>query len=82
MFVISCLYSLFSLFVSSEEIGGSPDGAIVVFNKGEGGYYCHRIPYLFKTRTNNLIALGEYPSFSLTSSLSHSFLLYYLFYFS
>ena len=30
-----------------------------VFVKGEGGYYCHKIPYLYRTTNNVLIALAE-----------------------
>ena len=36
-----------------------PSGAIQVFVRGEGGYYCHKIPYLFRTMSNVLIALAE-----------------------
>lgn len=32
---------------------------ITVFKKGEAGYYCHKIPYLFVTVKNTLLALAE-----------------------
>lgn len=41
-------------------VNASPrDGSIVVFQKGEGQYYCHKIPYLLRTQKNVLIALAE-----------------------
>jgi hypothetical protein len=36
-----------------------PDTSVVVFAKGEAGYYCHKIPYLFRTQSGSLIALAE-----------------------
>ena len=36
----------------------APSDAVLVFTKGEGGYYCHKIPYLLKTQSNVLIALA------------------------
>lgn len=41
-------------------VNASPrEGSIVVFQKGEGQYYCHKIPYLLRTQKNVLIALAE-----------------------
>lgn len=37
----------------------APSGSVVVFSKGEGGYYCHKIPYLLRTSANTLIAMAE-----------------------
>ncbi len=39
--------------------GKSPTDSVLVFQKGEGGYYCHKIPYLFRTVSNVLIAMAE-----------------------
>lgn len=39
--------------------GTAPADAVRVFVKGEGGYYCHKIPYLYRTANNVLIALAE-----------------------
>jgi hypothetical protein len=36
-----------------------PRDSVLVFGKGEGGYYCHKIPYLLRTKNNVLIALAE-----------------------
>jgi hypothetical protein len=40
-------------------IAKRPLTSTVVFSKGEGGYYCHRIPYLLRTLSGSLIALAE-----------------------
>eukprot|EP01031_Cornospumella_fuschlensis_P025205 gene25205-30446_t len=48
---------LFSLLIIAHAV--APDGSVVVFTKGEGGYYCHKIPYLFSTLNGTLIALAE-----------------------
>jgi sialidase-1 len=37
----------------------APLGSVVVFEKGEGGYYCHKIPYLTRTHNNALLAFAE-----------------------
>ncbi len=37
----------------------APVNSVVVFAKGEGGYYCHKIPYLLVTASNTLIAFAE-----------------------
>ena len=37
----------------------APEGSVVVFAKGEGGYYCHKIPYLLVTKSNSLLAFAE-----------------------
>ncbi len=39
--------------------GKAPFDSTVVFVKSEGGYYCHKIPYLLKTSQGTLIALAE-----------------------
>ena len=38
---------------------GPPSGAVKVFERGEGGYYCHKIPYLYRTSNGVFIALAE-----------------------
>jgi hypothetical protein len=45
--------------VAGTTIKTSPTDAVTVFVKGEGGYYCHKIPYLYRTANNVLIALAE-----------------------
>ena len=37
----------------------APEGSSVIFSKGEGGYYCHKIPVLFRTHANTLLAFAE-----------------------
>lgn len=37
----------------------APSDAVKVFVKGEGGYYCHKIPYLYRTINGVFIALAE-----------------------
>lgn len=37
----------------------APRNAVVVFEKGEGGYFCLKIPYLFRTLVGTLIAMSE-----------------------
>ncbi len=37
----------------------APPDSTLVFAKGEGGYYCHKIPYMLRTMTNVLVALAE-----------------------
>jgi sialidase-1 len=37
----------------------APMNSVLVFEKGEGGYYCHKIPYLLLTAKNTLIAFAE-----------------------
>lgn len=37
----------------------APVDSTVVFVKSEGGYYCHKIPYLLRTSNGTLIALAE-----------------------
>jgi hypothetical protein len=56
-----CFLVLFLLqWVWSDELleTTSPENAVLVFDKGEGGYFCHKIPYLFNTKAQTLIALG------------------------
>ncbi len=62
------ILSLFYLTVQAE----APDDAVLVFNKGEEGYYCHRIPYLFHTQSHTLIALGKSNNLSLSLMISLS----------
>lgn len=41
-------------------VDASPkEGSVIVFQKGEGQYYCHKIPYLLRTQKNVLIAFAE-----------------------
>ena len=40
-------------------IAKAPLDSTIVFAKGEGGYYCHKIPYLLTTSDNTLIAFAE-----------------------
>lgn len=37
----------------------APLDSVLVFNRGEGGYYCHKIPYLLRTLSNVLLAFAE-----------------------
>jgi hypothetical protein len=74
---MAMIWSLFILLFGfgrgEETLLSSPEHAVLVFNKGEGGYFCHKIPYLFHTQANTLIALGPLPHSSLLiSSLTHS----------
>ena len=59
--VILTLFPLlrYALLLPSSVEAVAPPGAVVVFERGEGGYYCHKIPYLFRTSSNTLIALAE-----------------------
>lgn len=54
---ISRCIALLSLLCVSQ--AGAPNDASVIFERGEGGYYCHKIPYLYRTVSNVLIALAE-----------------------
>jgi hypothetical protein len=58
--VVFLFFLLLQLVWSEEELVEitSPENAILVFDKGEGGYFCHKIPYLFHTKAHTLIALG------------------------
>ena len=40
-------------------LGEAPKDASVVFEKGEGGYFCLKIPYLYRTSQGTLIAMSE-----------------------
>lgn len=55
--MIAILCFLLSLFTAS--YATAPKSSVVVFSKGEGGYYCHKIPYLIHTQRGTLIALAE-----------------------
>ena len=50
------LIALLSLFVAE---GKAPEDAVIVFEKGEGGYYCHKIPYIIQTLSGALVAFAE-----------------------
>lgn len=54
---------LFSVLVFlsalSLNLSVAPIDAVAVFSKGEGGYYCHKIPYLLVTSSNTVIAFAE-----------------------
>jgi sialidase-1 len=52
----ACIISLICLTIAS---GSAPDDATKVFVKGEGGYFCHKIPTLFSTTDNVLLAFAE-----------------------
>ncbi len=39
--------------------GKAPLDSTVVFARSEGGYYCHRIPTLFRTINGTLLAFAE-----------------------
>lgn len=47
---LSCLYA-------AEAI--APVDSVLVFSRGEGGYYCHKIPYLLRTLSGVLLAFAE-----------------------
>lgn len=51
---IASIFALHYAVVST-----APEDALVVFTRGEGGYYCHKIPYLLRTFSGILIALAE-----------------------
>lgn len=51
------LVTIYALLVGVKAT--APSDSVVVFAKGEGGYYCHKIPYLLRTQANTLIALAE-----------------------
>lgn len=53
--ILLCFLINFILTVDSR----APLKSVVVFSAGEGGYYCHKIPYLFRTTLNTLIAFAE-----------------------
>lgn len=48
------------LFVAGKlSLGKAPEDAVLVFEKGEGGYFCLKIPYLYRTSKGTLIAMSE-----------------------
>jgi len=57
--------SFLVLFLSSNIIlavlgsSSAPSDAIKVFVRGEGNYYCHKIPTLYRTSENVLLAFAE-----------------------
>ena len=60
MVLILCvLISLIFLIQNSFVEAVAPKDSVKVFVKGEGGYYCHKIPYLFRTKSNVLLAFAE-----------------------
>mmetsp|Transcript_8571 Transcript_8571/g.12794 ORF Transcript_8571/g.12794 Transcript_8571/m.12794 type:complete len:374 (+) Transcript_8571:32-1153(+) len=50
---------IFTIFLVGFVNCHPPADSVLVFNKGEGGYYCHKIPYLYRTYHGTLIALAE-----------------------
>jgi sialidase-1 len=58
LLIILCMCCTLMSLVSFSQ-AAAPEDASLVFVKGEGGYYCHKIPYLYKTTSNVLIALAE-----------------------
>jgi sialidase-1 len=54
LLVVLCVLKLFDLAAAV-----APASSVLVFEKGEGGYYCHKIPYLLLTSKNSLIAFAE-----------------------
>jgi hypothetical protein len=60
MFVRLLLTVIYFLGVSFHlTVGNRPLDSVVVFAKGEGGYFCHKIPYLYRTSSGTLLALAE-----------------------
>ena len=53
------LFLILLSFIILRGLSERPESSVVVFEKGEGGYYCHKIPYLFETVTGTLVALAE-----------------------
>jgi hypothetical protein len=51
--------AILALTAGAVALAASPPDAVKVFVKGEAGYYCHKIPYLYRTMNNVLIALAE-----------------------
>jgi sialidase-1 len=56
--MIAAIFFLFILSCSTI-IASAPAGSIVVFERGEGGYYCHKIPYIQQTTSGALLAFAE-----------------------
>ena len=56
MLILPAVLSILSLL--SVGISTAPEDAVLVFEKGEGGYYCHKIPYLHRSSSNTVIALA------------------------
>jgi len=50
---------LFLILATSLSAAAAELTPVVVFVKGEAGYYCHKIPYLFLTAGNTLLAFAE-----------------------
>lgn len=47
------------VFILLEGHCKAPPDAVTVFQRGEGGYYCQKIPYLLLSSTGTLIAFAE-----------------------
>lgn len=56
---LTALALLLLPLMSSAAVATRPSDAVQVFAKGEGGYYCLKIPYLYRTSNGTLIALAE-----------------------
>lgn len=53
------LAGLFLSILSLQAWGLAPNNSVVVFTRGEGGYFCHKIPYMLRTLAGTLLALAE-----------------------
>ena len=52
-------HALVTVVVSLCVLHGAADGAVAVFWRGEGSYYCIKIPGLLLTSSGTLLAFGE-----------------------
>lgn len=57
--IIAATFLLKISFASSSVSASSASSRVDVFVRGEGPYYCIKIPYLFSTQKGTLIALAE-----------------------
>jgi sialidase-1 len=57
LLVVAWLSVLAVIVVCS--IGNAPNDAVLVFEKEESGYFCLKIPYLYRTSKGTLIAMSE-----------------------
>ena len=53
------LRAVLAIIGCAAALSAAPPDAVKVFVKGEAGYYCHRIPYIYRTASNVLIAMAE-----------------------
>ncbi len=59
MIVLTVVFLFLLIAVSASKHTTRPVDAITVFSQGEGGYYCHKIPYLYRTNQGTLLAFAE-----------------------